>query len=294
MELRQLVTFVRIVETQSFTRAAESLGYTQAAVTIQIRELEREFGTKFFERIGRNIALTPPGEQFAQYARDILHQAEEARKALGAPVRGRSSLRIGTLESLQSAKLPPVIRRFYLNRPELSLKIVTGSPQELLDRMNRNEVDLVYLLDHRLNDQRWVKALEQPEPIVFVCSARNHLAKARDIPLDSLWDQPFFLTESESNYRRALDQLLAAERRSVHPVCETGSTALITRLIGENQGVSFLPRFAVEEDIRRGTLAELDVAGFRLEMYRQVFYHRDKWVTEEMRDLIRMGRNGML
>ena len=68
MEIRQLTSFVKIVEMQSFSKAAESLGYTQAAVTIQIRQLEQEFNTRFFDRVGRRVVLTPPGREFLQYA----------------------------------------------------------------------------------------------------------------------------------------------------------------------------------------------------------------------------------
>ncbi len=72
MEIRQLHSFIKIVELQSFSKAAEALGYTQAAVTIQIRQLELEFNTRFFDRVGRHVELTPPGKKFLLYANDIL------------------------------------------------------------------------------------------------------------------------------------------------------------------------------------------------------------------------------
>ena len=85
MEIRQLNSFIKIVELQSFSRAAEALGYTQAAVTIQIRQLEQEFNTRFFDRVGRRVELTPPGKEFLVYAQEILRKINDVHAALGNP-----------------------------------------------------------------------------------------------------------------------------------------------------------------------------------------------------------------
>ena len=72
MELRQLQTFVTITQTESFSRAAEVLGYTQSALTVQIRLLENELGVKLFDRMGKRVYLTAPGRQFLGHANQII------------------------------------------------------------------------------------------------------------------------------------------------------------------------------------------------------------------------------
>lgn len=289
MEIRQLITFSTIVEQQSFSKTAEILGYTQAAVTIQIRQLEQEFHTRFFDRVGRRVELTPPGREFERYAREILKQDERAHRRLAGDVARGYSLRLGTLDSLLSVKIPPVVKHFYLHFPETQLKIIAGMPQELGEMLNRNELDMMYILDQPVSDSKWTKVVEAEEPIVFVASASSYLAKTPAIQLHELMNQPLFLTERGTNYRRALDQLLKENHLEARPFFETGNTDIIIQLIQANQGVSFLPRFAVEESVRNKKLAILNVENCSVSMYRQLFYHKQKWVTEEMKEVIRLA-----
>ena len=78
MELRQLATFIRVAQFKSFSRAAESLGYSQSAVTVQIRQLEEELDTRLFDRMGKRIALTDTGERFLSHACDVMNQVNQA------------------------------------------------------------------------------------------------------------------------------------------------------------------------------------------------------------------------
>jgi DNA-binding transcriptional LysR family regulator len=294
MEIRQLNSFVKIVEMQSFSKAAEALGYTQAAVTIQIRQLEQEFNMRFFDRVGRHVVLTPPGREFLNYAHEILRRVDDVHTALGNPKLQEHRLRVGTLESLLSFKLPEVITYFYENHPEVTLEAATGSPKELIDMLEHNLVDVVYLLDRRIYDNNWVKVLEEAEPIVFVASPDTSIARQSTVRLPDLIGKPFFLTEQNSNYRYALEQLLAAEHMQILPFFETGDTEVIIRLIEKNRALSFLPLFAVRQAIAEGRLVQLKVEDFSMTMYRQVFYHKDKWMTEEMKQFVRLTKLGML
>ena len=79
MELRQLSTFIQVAQLKSFSRAAESLGYSQSAVTVQIRQLEEELDTRLFDRIGKHISLTARGVQFLEHAYDVLQEVNKAR-----------------------------------------------------------------------------------------------------------------------------------------------------------------------------------------------------------------------
>lgn len=300
MEIRQLTSFVKIVEMQSFSKAAESLGYTQAAVTIQIRQLEQEFNTRFFDRVGRRVVLTPPGREFLQYANEILRRVDDVHTALGNSKMQEHKLRIGSLESLLTYKIPNVVRYFYQEHPEISLEIKTGSPKELTDMLEHNLVDVVYFLDRRVYDKNWVKILEEPEPIIFVASAEmtipgeKRIGSVSHVRLADLVDLRFFLTEKDANYRYALEQHLAAERMQIHPFFETGNTEVLIRLVKENQGISFLPAFSVQDSIERGELREIKVDDFDMTMYRQIFFHKDKWVTDEMQAFETLVRQGLL
>ena len=294
MEIRQLHSFIKIVELQSFSKAAEALGYTQAAVTIQIRQLELEFNTRFFDRVGRHVELTPPGKKFLMYANEILRKVDDVHALLGNAVVKDHRLRIGTLESLLSFKLPKVVSYFYKHFPTVALEIRSGTPKELNEMLDHNQIDLAYYIDQKVYGQNWEKTLEEPESVVFVASNDANLPDKEDFLLAELLNQPFFLTEKDSNYRYALEQELASRHLGIRPFFETRIPDVIIELIKENRALSFLPHYAVEESLKNGSLRLLKVRDFEMQMYRQLFYHKDKWITEEMKNFIALGELSML
>lgn len=289
MELRQLSTFIRAAQLQSFSKAAESLGYSQSAVTVQIRLLEEELGTRLFDRIGRKVTLTPQGSQFLTSAYDILYEVNRAKLSVSGETELNNPLHIGTIESLCFSKFPSILRFFRENHPKVAVRITTASPEELIEMMEHNQLDLIYILDEPRFNSNWYKVMEQKEEIVFLSSPAFPLADRKGLRLEDLLTEPFFLTERNANYRRALDRYLASKNILLTPFLEISNTEFILRMIEENKGLSFLPEFAVEESAANGHICILDVTNFHASMYRQIFYHKDKWKTREMDEFIRLA-----
>ena len=253
MELREIRTFLQIAQKQSFSKAAEALGYSQAAVTVQIKQLEEELGIHLFDRLGKKTVLTHHGEIFYRYAVTILGTVADAKKAV-------------------------------------SVSIVLDSPDVLLDRMNKNSIDLVYLLDQPIDDKRFIKVLEAPENISFVSSSVHTLAKNDSTDLASVISHPFLLTEKNASYRFVLDRYLASLGKEIKPFLEIGNTEFIINMLKQNAGISFLPEFAVRHEVESGILSILPVKDFHMELYRQVLYHKDKWHTGEMDAFIELAK----
>lgn len=289
MEIRQLTTLIRAAQFQSFSKAAESLGYSQSAVTVQIRDLEEELGVKLFDRMSKRVILTPDGERFMTYANSILDDIQNARNAMGEDRELEGRLTIGTLESLCNFRLPDVLRRYRQENPKVAIRVITGSPEEMIEQMERGEVDLICILDEPRYSNNWHKCIEVPEDVVFVCSTMMELPHEGPFLLSELLDQPFLLTEKDANYRRRFDQFLARRHVELVPSLETGDTAFIIRMLEHStSAISLLPAYAVTDSVAQGRLRILDVSDFRIRMYRQVFYHKDKCCTREMAAYLRL------
>lgn len=157
MEVRQLNTLIRAAQFQSFSKAAESLGYSQSAVTVQIKALEEELGVRLFDRMNKRVLLTVDGQRFLEYANSILDTIQSARQALNENAELGGSLHIGTLESLCFFRLPGLIRQFRLEHPRVGLRVTTGSPEELIEKMEQGEVDLICILDEPRYSNNWHK-----------------------------------------------------------------------------------------------------------------------------------------
>lgn len=290
MEFREISTFLQVAQYQSFSKAARHLGYSQAAVTIQIKQLEQELGVHLFDRIGKQISLTHQGQVFYQYAVSIRNDLEQAKNAVSDPSTLSGKLCLGTIESICASIFPDLLAEYHRLHPEVTISIVTDSPGVLLDRMNENTIDIVYLLDRRIYDNRWCKTLEEPEENIFVASPDHELALVkRELELDEVLRFSFFLTEKDASYRHMLEQYLASINRSVKPFLEIGNTEFIIHMLLKNTGISFLPKFTVQRELQQKQLTALNVRGFQMQTWRQIFYHKNKWVTREMQEFLRLA-----
>ena len=288
MELREIKTFLEVANLKSFCKAAGKLGYSQAAVTIQIKQLERELKVHLFDRIGKQTTLTHAGEVFYQYASEILGDVEHVKNILSESDQLTGKLVIGTIESICASLFPSLIQEYHRLYPKVNVSMVIDSPGELLAMMEKNTVDVVYFLDQQIYDTKWIKVLEKPENIVFTAFREHPCAGVKGLKLDQVIGQPMILTEKNASYRFSLEQYLAAKGKKVYPFLEIGSTEFIIKLLRNNAGISFLPEFTVGKDVEEGALAVLDVEDFHLQNWRQVVYHKDKWVSREMAAFIEL------
>ena len=291
MEFREISTFLQVAKFKSFSRAAEQLGYTQAAVTIQIKNLENELGVHLFDRIGKQTLLTHQGRIFYNYASNITREISQAKDALSNPDELTGKLCLGTIESVCASVFPVLLREYHRRYPKVNIKIVTDSPEILLHMMDKNTLDIVYFLDKPVYNTKWVKVLEKPEEVFFVSSSENPLSKRRELNLDEVICQPFISTEKDASYRLLLEESLAEKGYELHPFLETGNTEFIINQLRHNLGVSFLPGFIAKKDLDEGRLSRLDVRDFHLQVCRQIVYHKDKWVTREMKAFLELAQD---
>ena len=235
MEFRQLNTFIQVAKFQSFSKAAEHLGYSQSAVTVQIRMLEKELNTRLFDRMGKKILLTSQGQEFLECANTILYDVEKAKCSMESETAElKNPLRIGTIESLCFSKLPSIIHYFREHYPKVELRIVTASPEELISQMEQNELDLIYILDTPRWTKDWIKVMEIQENMVFVCSPQAPFATDDEFSIAELLNKPFFLTEKDANYRQAFDQMLARNCLDLRPYLEISNTEFIIHMLEQN------------------------------------------------------------
>lgn len=286
MEFRNITSFLKLAECKSFTKAAESLGYSQSAITVQIQQLENELGVKLFERIGKKVKLTHYGEIFRKEAVVIMQSVEKAKDAVCKDEIPSGSLHLGVIESLSTSILPEILLDFQQQYPQVQVCIKTGINAQMYDMVNKNEIDMIYYLDQIVNDADWIKVIENDEPVVFVASHEHLLACNKPLSIDEVLQQPLILTEQGLSYRYDLEQYLATKEKKLTPILEIGNTDVIVTLLQEKHGISFLPYFVVKDLVDKGILVILDVKEVDIHIYSQLVYHKNKLVTPQMRAFI--------
>lgn len=291
MELRNINTFLHIAELHSFSRTARQLGYSQSAVSAQIAQLEAELGTPLFDRVGKTVRLTGAGETFLGYARSLLTTAQQAQAALQPDQQVSGVLRIALADSVCSTFLPGLLQRYHASCPKVELVLHTATDDEMEQWLSTNRIDLAYTFDQPIVQPNFVLAADKVEPVCFVAPPDHPLAQQPSVTLEELTRQDFLLTERGMSYRDALDQCLAAQGLAVRPYLELGSAALLCQMVERGMGLSFLPEYIVRDALAGGTLARLKVPQCQIEMHRQLFYHRDKWLTPQMKAFIEIVRS---
>ena len=286
MDLRSLNTFIQVAESGSFTKAGEKLGYSQPTISVQIKQLETELGVRLFDRIGHTIRLTDKGHDVLRHAQRICLMCQEMELESRGLSEPQGTIRLAMGDSLCSSLINSGFARFRSLHPNISLKVTAAGTGEMFRLLDHNDVDIVCTLDNHVYNTNYVIAHEEKIGVHFVASSENPLAERSVLSAEELLSQPFLLTEKGMSYRRLMDEMLARRSIEIQPVLEFGHANLICELVEQNMGVSFLPDYVTEAAVRRGTVVRLDVQGFEPELWKQLLYHRDKWVSPQMQAVI--------
>ena len=266
---------------------ANAVQLSQSAVSHQLRVLKDSKLVRF-RREGKTVRLTDAGLTFQDYARTLLATAQQAKAALQPAREVRGTLRIALADSVCSTFLPDLLLHYHARCPEVELVLRTATADEMLRLLSANQIDLAYTLDQPLLLPSLTLAVNVPELVCFVAPAGHPLADKAEVPLDVLAQQEFLLTERGMSYRDALDQRLAARGLSIHPYIELGSASLLCQMVERGMGLSFLPEYIVRPALSAGRIARLNVPDCTVTMHRQLFYHKDKWLTPQMKAFIEL------
>ena len=285
MELRNLITFIYVAELGSFTKAAEQLGYSQSTISFQIKQLEDELGCLLFERINHTITLTEQGHELVSYAHQVRALTEDFKETL-AKEDLRGHLHIVTPDSVCEEMISAHYADFHRKYPSIYIRFSTGDSGNLLHMLDRNEADVIITLDHHLYNKDYVVAKEQKIPMHFVASSESKFAHCKGLSIKDIIGEPFVLTEYGQGYRRVFDRELAKKSLEITPVLEIGRTDIITSVLIENDMLSFLPDFVTDELIASGKLCYLDVVDMNIDIWKQLIYHKNKWLSKSMKAFI--------
>ena len=286
MDIKNLVTFIQVAELGSFTRAGEKLGYSQPTISFQIKQLEQELGLKLFDRIGHTVRLTDKGHEILLYAQRICHTYQEMSQSGESPEHTPAVIRLAMADSLCSPLIGDGFTSFREQFPYISLHVISAGTDDMFRLLDHNEVDLVCTLDSHIYNTIYMIAAADKLGVHFCVSSKHPLSKRSHLTIKDLLPYPFLLTERGMSYRRLLDAYLARSSLEIHPILENGSTELLCSLAERDLGITFLPDYVTKAAIERGTITRLDVPDFEPELWKQLLYHRDKWVSPQMQAVI--------
>ena len=282
MDIRNLRTFIKVAELNNFTKAAQALGYSQSAVTVQMQQLETELGVPLFDRIGKNIRLNQYGTNFVEYAIQVIEAMERAETFASDTQTMKGYIRFGIVDSILNACFISILPEFNRRYPNINVSITVSSAREIENKIRANELDFAYLLDYKVPRKEWVRVREEIEPIIFVANPDNPLAKQENVTFEDLITQPLILMPPGEGYRYLFDDELAKRNLFASPSIEIANTETIIKLACSYNYITMLPVFAARPYVRSGALKHIDLPGCDMQQWSQLVYLKGKAITPHM------------
>lgn len=258
MELHPLRVFLTVAGERSFSRAAEKLLRTQPAISLSIQRLESELGEQLIDRSAKDLLLTDAGHIVLDYARRYENLQGDLENAL-AELRDKSAgrLTIGANES-STLYLLDHIERYRRKYPRITVQVrrslSSRIPTELID----GDLELG-ILGFDPEDDRVITRVIYTDHLAFIVSPEHRLAKRAEISISELGDETFIAHNVVSPYRALVIREFQRAKVPLRMDLEVPTVEAIRKMVQRNQGVAFLPRMVVEEEVRQGIVCEVRV-----------------------------------
>src|SRR3954454_6326243 len=270
MDTRQLRAFCAVVELKSFSQAAERLGVTQPAVSLQVRSLENRLDRKLLARSARRVEPTEAGLALYRGAQRMLQLEEQLVEELdpgGARELG-GTLAVGASTGPGSTVVPVLLCQFQREHPGVAVSLSISDTQRVVERVAERELELGVVGAARRHRGVAFEPFFRDEVVLAV--PRGHRFAGRAVTLDELRAQPLIVMQEGAGVRQVIeDELRAAgtRLRDLEPL-ELGLQESVKAAVVAGFGVTFISRAAIEADLTAGTLATPRVQG--LEPARQI------------------------
>ncbi|HVC88168.1 MAG TPA: LysR family transcriptional regulator [Gaiellaceae bacterium] len=268
MDTRQLRAFCEVVERRSFSQAAERLGVTQPAVSLQVRSLEKRLGLQLLDRSGRRVEPTEAGARLYAGAQRLLALEEEITSALADEVTGAlaGTFTIGASTGPGGVVLSQLLCQFAEVHPDLNVALSVFDTQTVVERVADRTLELGVV--GAAPRHRAVEYEPFFRDTVILACPPGHAFAGRTVTLDELQGEQLILMQEGAGVRQMIEDELRRAGTKLGDLgvrLELGLQESVTSAVRGGYGVTFISRSSVENDLAAGTLVEARIAGLELE-----------------------------
>lgn len=277
MDLHQLFVFTKVVEHKSFSKAAEDIFLSQSTVSSHIQSLEKSLNMRLFDRVGREIILTPSGSRLYQWALKIILLKDQAMLDLKEGLNDlRGMIRIVASSVPGQFMLPKMIKQFRNQYPNAVFQIEQSSSNVVIERVLNGTVDVGLAGEKYENDNLCYIPLLK-EKLVLIASNKTGIKEP--VNIQDLLKYPFIMRNSGSGTNAALEQLLkknhiSKEQMNIIAYAESGQTLI--QFVMEDIGIAIISEIAAKEYAKKQLLKMHEIDGFEDERYFYLVYNKNK------------------
>jgi DNA-binding transcriptional LysR family regulator len=290
MDVRGLEVFLSVAKHLNFTRAGEEVHLSQPSVSVRIRQLERDLGSKLFEQLGKRIALTEAGQLLLPYAIRVMAAMDDALHAIDE-LKGleRGSLRIGASTTPGMYLIPRTIAQFKRQYPKIDVHLAVKDTRQIEEGVIRNEFDFGFVGGHLAGDEvdvvTWII-----DHLVLVVPSNHVLARKKSVKVADLRKERFILREPGSATRAAVVNHLQKSDLKVETVMEMENPESVKKAVQSGLGIAFISKFAVETELKAKSLVAVRVKGLDINRELKIVYRKDKHLGRAAQTFIEMAQ----
>lgn len=290
MDVRDLEVFLSVARHLNFTRAGLEVHLSQPSVSVRVRRLEEELGVKLFEQVGKKVALTEAGRQLEPHARRAVAALDDARRVI-EEVRGleRGALRIGASTTPGIYLVPQIIAGFKRLHPKIEVRLEIKDTRRVEEGVIGNDYDFGFVGGHLVGGEIEILPWRTDE-IILVAPPGHPLAGKRRVTPNELTKQQFIFRERGSATRAAVNETLRPLSLQPEAVMEVDNPEAVKQAVRAGLGVAFVSRFAVESELKAGTLVVVKVRGLTIRRELKIAYRKDKHLSRAAQAFIEVAR----
>ncbi len=289
MTLRHYKIFVSVCDNMNMTEAAEALFISQSAVSQTIAEMEGYYGTRLFERFSRKLYLTQAGESLLSYARHMIRMNEDIEKNMKA-LQESGYIRLGASVTIGTNILPQLVSVYKQSHPKAMVEVFESNTQQIENRILHDRTDIA-LVEGETVSKELINVPFMDDELVLICGRKHRFADTFAIDPQELEREEFIIREEGSGTRKTFEDVLAAHKLSWKAswICSNADT--IKMAVAEGLGISIISKRAVISEVKSGMLCMKEIDGIQFYRKFKIIYHKNKYLTEQMKDFISLCRN---
>lgn len=284
LTLRQLEVFDAIARTGSVVRAAESIGLSQSATSLSLRDLENSLGAPLFLRHGKKLLINENGERLRLRANSLIRQISEIESLMDDRVL-QGTLRVGASDTIGNYILPSLCASFMAAHANVRLELVVDTAGGVMDGLENMSLDLGFIDSscnrHALTVRPWIE-----DDLCFFCAPGHRLAGRKRVPVAELEREVWFLQPPDHSARTFVVPYMGRYIRSLNIGFVSGSVEAVKRAVAAGTGISCLSRIVLAPELAAGQLRTIEVRELDFSRVFNIVTRKDSYQTELQRAFV--------
>lgn len=285
--LRQLKTFIAVAEYKKMSEAAKHLYISQPTVSQIIGELEKEYNTQLFERIGKELRITAAGNLLLKSAQDIFAIHENLEQNMKT-INSIRPFRIGVTMTIGNNMIADITQSLEARHPDIETYVFVDNTRNIESMLAQNELDIALVEGNTVRQEIYKTPIFEDD-LCLICSCKHPFAKRKtSISLEELKEEKYILREKGSGTRAIFENIMHSHHIPLRVKWEASSSNAIVEAVTRNLGLGFISKRCINSRIDRGELIACPIPEFTIKRYFYLCYNSNHPITSQMRDFLNL------